>query len=236
MDHSIIDTGVCLAFRDWREVPAFGRVFRGVGILFRSVFGFTSQNMEPLAIAEHAAELPAEPAAPRAAADAETRTVYGSVLIADRGMTAGQDAQRRQRVRDCNDSSCVAPSGSDDFVAGGDVQVLGPSGVLATGEIQVGDWQSGVMSANGVVGCRFPIVIEGVPTGLDEYGIHVGDASRPAVTRVPGRRCAWCAWGVGLLGVVGRDAGREVGELGPELLRHGGGGGRVGDCPGPADR
>jgi hypothetical protein len=114
------------------------------------------------------------------AADTETRTVYGFVLITDRGMTAEKDAERRQRVWDSNDSSCVAPAGFEDIAAGGEAQVIGPSGVLATGEIQVGDWQSDVMSANGIVGCGFPIVIEGVPVGLDEYGIHVGDPSRPA--------------------------------------------------------
>ncbi|MCS5720002.1 hypothetical protein N1027_17865 [Herbiconiux sp. CPCC 205763] len=121
-----------------------------------------------------------EPASPTAAAVAETRTVYGFVLITDREMTAEKDAERRQRVWDDGDSSCVAPAGFEDIVAGGEAQVVGPSGVLAAGEIQVGQWDSDVMSANGVVGCGFPIVIEGVPEGLDEYGIHVGDASRPA--------------------------------------------------------
>ncbi|MFB2598180.1 hypothetical protein ACEXQE_10340 [Herbiconiux sp. P17] len=123
---------------------------------------------------------PAASAAPTAAAGAETRAVYGFVLITDQEMTPEKDAEREQRLWDDGDSSCVAPAGFEDIAAGGEVQVLGPSGVLATGEIQVGDWQSDVMSANGVVGCGFPIVIEGVPTGLDEYGIHVGDASRPA--------------------------------------------------------
>ncbi|WP_382306550.1 hypothetical protein [Herbiconiux sp. UC225_62] len=125
---------------------------------------------------------PAEPATSTAAAgaDAETRTVYGYVLITDREMTPEKDAERQQRLWDDGDSSCVAPAGFEDIAVGGEAQVLGPSGVLATGEIQVGDWQSDVMSANGVVGCGFPIVIEGVPVGLDEYGIHVGDAARPA--------------------------------------------------------
>jgi hypothetical protein len=109
-----------------------------------------------------------------------TTTVYGFVLITDPGMTAEKVAERRNRVYDSGDSSCVAPDGFEDIAAGGEVQVLGPDGVLATGTVQVGDWQSDVMSANNVNGCGFPIVIDDVPAGLDRYGIHVGSESRPA--------------------------------------------------------
>lgn len=111
---------------------------------------------------------------------AETTTVYGFVLITDLEMTAEKDGERRNRLFDSGDSSCVAPDGFEDIAAGGEVQVLGPDGVLATGTVQVGDWQSDVMSANNVNGCGFPIVIDDVPAGLDRYGIHVGSESRPA--------------------------------------------------------
>jgi len=114
------------------------------------------------------------------AAAAETRTVYGYVLITDVEMTPEKYAEQAQRVWDTGDSSCVAPAGFDDIVAGGEVQVLGPGGVIATGTVEVGDFQSDVMSANAVIGCGFPIVIEDVPLGLERYGLHVGAESRPA--------------------------------------------------------
>ncbi|WP_291057681.1 hypothetical protein [Herbiconiux sp.] len=106
------------------------------------------------------------------------RTVYGFVIISDPQLTEQGVAERRQRVWDTGDSSCVAPAGFEDIVAGGELQVLGASGVIATGEIQVGDFHSDVMSANGILGCGFPFVVEGVPGNLDRYGVHVGAESR----------------------------------------------------------
>ncbi|GAA2224705.1 hypothetical protein N1031_00080 [Herbiconiux moechotypicola] len=123
---------------------------------------------------------PQGPAASTPAAEVKTRSVYGFVIIADPDPSGEKWAERQQRQWDTGDSSCTAPAGFEDVVAGGEVQVMGPSGVLATGQIEVGTWSSDVMTSNRVFGCGFPFVVEGVPEGLDEYGIHVGAESRPA--------------------------------------------------------
>jgi hypothetical protein len=122
----------------------------------------------------------ADPAGTGAVDETETRSVYGFILITDVEMDAAKEAEHQQRLWDSGDASCVAPAGFEDIVAGGEVRVLGPGGVLATGSIGVGSFNSDVASANRLVGCALPFTVTGVPEGLDEYGVHVGAKNRPA--------------------------------------------------------
>ncbi|WP_368496932.1 hypothetical protein [Herbiconiux sp. A18JL235] len=106
--------------------------------------------------------------------------MYGFVLIDDPFITPQQLAERAQHEWDTGDNGCLAPDGYADIVAGGEVQVLGADGVIARGVVEAGEFNSDAMVANDIVGCGFPIVIEGVPQGLDVYGLHVGGELRPA--------------------------------------------------------